>query len=170
MAEQTRVPKLERHLMNESPTFTRRSVLVTGATALLLGTTAANALPRIATSRSNQLAVKGYDTTAYFEHSEPRKGNSAVETQFLGATWRFASRAEAELFLNNPTYYAPQFGGYCTRALSRQRTVPGSPKVWRIYQDKLYLFARPVGGEKFDENRDEMLALAAAYWNTLDLT
>jgi len=156
--------------MKRPTTLTRRSVLIACATTALLGANAAHALPRIATSRSNQLAVKGYDTTAYFEHGEPREGNSAVATQFQGATWRFASPAEAELFLKKPTYYSPQFGGYCTRALSKRRTIPGSPKVWRMHEDKLYLFARPVGGEKFDENRDEMLRLAAAFWTTLELT
>ena len=150
--------------------LTRRSVLVASATTMLLGATTARAVPRIATRGSSQLAIKGYDTTAYFVHSEPREGSTAVEVQFKGATWRFASKADAELFLENPTYYAPQFGGYCTRALSRKRTVPGSAKVWRIHKDKLYLFARPVGGEKFDENRDEMLALATAFWNTLELS
>ena len=111
--------------MNRPPTLTRRSVLIAGATAVLLGTTAASALPRIATSRSKALALKGYDTTAFFEHGEPREGKSTAETEFQGATWRFASPAEAELFLQNPNYYAPQFGGYCTRALSKKRTVPG---------------------------------------------
>jgi len=62
------------------------------------------------------------------------------------------------------------FGGYCIRAMSRKRIVPADPTVWRIYQDKLYIFAAPEGGKKFDEDPEKMISKAQqAYWNTLIL-
>ncbi|MEO1149659.1 MAG: YHS domain-containing (seleno)protein [Pseudomonadota bacterium] len=155
--------------MTNKHTFTRRSVLITGA-AIALTATPAFALPRIATGRFSNLAIKGYDTTSYFQHGEARKGASSTEINYQGATWRFASEDDANIFKADPAAYAPQFGGYCTRALSLEKTVPGNPQVWRIYEDNLYLFVRPVGGTKFDEDPAAMLALASAYWNTLELT
>ncbi|MEL7517684.1 MAG: YHS domain-containing (seleno)protein [Pseudomonadota bacterium] len=139
-------------------------------TAMLFVATPAFATPRFASARFSDLAVRGYDTTAYFEHGEARQGVRANEVEWKGATWRFASAAEADIFRANPDAYAPQFGGYCTRAMSLERITLGDPEVWRIRGDKLYLFARPVGGQKFDDDPDTMIALAQAHWDTLDLT
>jgi len=52
--------------------------------------------------------------------------------------------------------------------MSRMRIVPGDPEVWRIFQGQLYLFARPVGGEVFDEDPVTMIVAAQAHWATLE--
>ncbi|SHH43346.1 hypothetical protein SAMN05444003_3184 [Cognatiyoonia sediminum] len=44
--------------------------------------------------------------------------------------------------------------------MSFKRTVPADPEVWRIHNGKLYMFARPVGGTKFDESPEAMIAKA----------
>ncbi len=87
-----------------------------------------------------QLALKGFDTTAYFTNDSHAKGTSSLIVKWKGANWRFASQKDADLFRNNPDAYAPQFGGYCTRAMSLGREIPADPKVWRIHKDKLYVF------------------------------
>jgi len=155
--------------MTKINSLTRRSVLLTGA-AFALTAAPGFALPRTATGRFSDLAIKGYDTTAYFEHGEARKGNRSAKVEHQGATWRFASETEAALFAAHPAAYAPQFGGYCTRALSLERTVPANPENWRIYEGKLYLFVRAAGADIFDEDPTAMIARAQAYWDTLDLT
>lgn len=155
--------------MTRIQSLTRRSVLLTSA-AFALTAAPAFALQRTATGRFNDLAIKGYDTTAYFEHGEARKGSRSAEVQHQGATWRFASESESALFEADPAAYAPQFGGYCTRALSLERTVPANPENWRLYEGKLYLFVRAAGADVFDEDPAAMIALARAYWETLDLT
>lgn len=154
--------------MTPSPMMTRRTMIALSAAALV--TSPSWATDRFGTSAFSDLAVKGYDTTAYFQYGEARKGDKAHEVEWRGVTWRFASEFDAELFRANPKIYAPQFGGYCTRAMSLKKIVLGDPKVWRIHGDKLYLFARPVGGRKFDETPDAMIAKAQAHWDTLTLT
>ena len=84
-----------------------------------------------------------------------------------GAPWHFATAEDAALFSANPDSYAPRFGGFCTRAMSLKKVVDGDPEVWRMHGDKLYMFARPVGGTYFDKDPDAMIAKAAAYWATL---
>lgn len=155
--------------MTKIKPLTRRSVLLTGA-AFTLTAMPAFALPRTATGRFSNLAIKGYDTTAFFQHSEARKGASSTEIEHQGATWRFETDAEADLFRADPSAYSPQFGGYCTRALSLEKTVPANPENWRMYEGKLYLFVRAAGADIFDEDPAAMIALAQAYWDTLDLT
>lgn len=149
--------------------FTRRSVLLTGA-AFALSATPAFALPRTATGRFNNTAIKGYDTTAYFQHGEARRGDRSFQLEYQGSNWYFAGETETALFEADPTAYGPQYGGYCTRALSLKKTVAANPEHWRIHNGKLYLFVRAAGADLFDEDPDAMIALAQAYWDTLDLT
>lgn len=58
------------------------------------------------------LAVKGYDTVAYFTVGKPVKGKSAYEYKWQGARWRFANQQHLDLFKADPERYAPQYGGY----------------------------------------------------------
>ncbi len=121
---------------------------------------------RISKTRSG-VAIKGFDTTAYFEKGGPAKGAAAHVVEWKGAKWQFATAQEAAMFKADPTAFAPQFGGHCTRAMSIRKVVPGDPKVWRIRGDKLYLFYAPVGRDLFDKGADAMIAKAQAYWDSL---
>ena len=58
------------------------------------------------------LAIKGYDTVAYFTEGKPTKGKSEFEYKWMDAKWRFASARHLEMFRENPEKYAPQYGGY----------------------------------------------------------
>jgi hypothetical protein len=115
-------------------------------------------------------ALRGYDTTAYFKTGTPTDGTDSTTVDWKGAKWRFATTKDAALFLANPNDFAPQFGGYCTRAMSLQKEVPADPEVWRIHNGKLYVFYARKGGEIFDKGRDDMIALAQTHWDTLTLT
>ncbi|PJI84440.1 hypothetical protein BC777_3499 [Yoonia maricola] len=112
-------------------------------------------------------ALGGYDTTAYFNAGVAVDGTDAITANWKGAVWRFATEAEATLFRANPEEYAPQFGGYCTRAMSLGQEVPGDPEVWRIHDGKLYVFFAARGGRFFDSGPVEMIALAQTHWDTL---
>lgn len=114
-------------------------------------------------------ALDGYDTTAYFSSGAATDGADATTVNWKGAIWRFALPEDAALFQANPEAYAPQFGGYCTRAMSLTQEVPGDPEVWRIHNGKLYVFFAARGGRLFDRGPDEMVALAQAHWGTLTL-
>lgn len=114
-------------------------------------------------------ALKGYDTTTYFNAGAATRGSDASSVSWKGAIWRFASAEDAALFSANPDAYAPQFGGYCTRAMSLGNEVPGDPEVWRIYGNKLYVFFAARGGDAFDQGQDQMIARAQAHWDTLTL-
>jgi hypothetical protein len=148
---------------------TRRDVLIAsvfvGGVSLALPVLAKG---RVAKDAATGAAIRGYDTTAYFLKNTPTPGSEVYAVSWKGATWRFVSQDEADLFASNPESYAPQFGGYCTRAASFNKLVPADPEVWRIRGNKLYLFARPIGGTKFDDGADAMIKKAQAFWSTLD--
>ena len=150
-----------------SPSLLARRDFIKYATA---GAAAVVALPAYASDRIakvNGKAIKGYDTTAYFHRGAPQKGSPSTTVEWKGATWQFATAADAEKFRSNPEGYSPQFGGFCTRAMSKGIVVNGDPEVWRIYGQHLYLFARPVGRDHFDKGEDAMIAKAKANWKKL---
>lgn len=148
-------------------TISRRRVFFTGAGALLTTSLSLKAATMRVAVNDTGTAIDGYDTTAYWNVSEPRKGTSNHAVTWNGVEWWFSSAKDAQRFNATPEAFAPQFGGYCTRAMSFNKIVNGDPEVWRIYQGKLYLFALPVGGRKFDKGQDAMIAKAQAYWDTL---
>ncbi len=87
----------------------------------------------------SSLAVDGHDPVAYFTEGRPVAGSRALESEYNGATWRFASAANKAAFDAEPARYAPQYGGYCAWAVSEGYTAKGDPANWRIVDSKLYL-------------------------------
>ena len=90
---------------------------------------------------SSGLALKGYDPVAYFEAGKPTAGDSQFSYEWSGATWQFSSAANRDLFAQSPESYAPQFGGFCSFAVSKGVTADISPNAWHISDGALYLFA-----------------------------
>jgi len=89
--------------------------------------------------KSNGIAIRGYDTVAYFTQGEPVKGSSEYSTEWMGATWQFSSEEHLNTFVASPQTYAPQYGGYCAYGVSQGYLVKIEPEQWRIVDDKLYL-------------------------------
>lgn len=93
----------------------------------------------IYTSGSSNVAIKGYDTVAYFTEKKPVKGNKTMSAEYNGATWYFSSTHNLDAFISNPEKYVPQYGGYCAYAVSRKTTASINPKAFNVYDGKLYL-------------------------------
>ena len=87
----------------------------------------------------NGIAIRGYDTVAYFTQGKPVKGDEQFSTQWEGATWRFSSQDNLDLFTADPEKYAPQYGGYCAYGVAQGSLVKIEPDLWSIVDDKLYL-------------------------------
>lgn len=92
---------------------------------------------------SSKLAVSGYDPVAYFVVGKPVKGNRAFTSTHAGAQFVFASAANKATFDADPAKYAPQFGGYCSWAVSQGYTASTDPQAWKIVGGKLYLNYSP---------------------------
>jgi YHS domain-containing protein len=85
------------------------------------------------------LAIDGYDPVAYFTEGRPVKGEAKFEHEYGGATYRFASEANRDLFAKDPAKYAPQYGAFCAYAVSKGYTADTDPLAWKIVDGKLYL-------------------------------
>jgi len=85
------------------------------------------------------IAIRGYDTVAYFTQGKPVKGDKAISTDWNGAMWLFSSQEHKNLFLAQPEKYAPQYGGYCAYGVANDYLVKIEPEQWQIVDDQLYL-------------------------------
>ena len=85
------------------------------------------------------IAIKGYDTVAYFKDGKPVKASGQYSHSWNGATWQFSSEETRNLFAADPAKYAPQFGGYCAWAVGHGYTANIDPEAWKIIEGKLYL-------------------------------
>ena len=113
------------------------------------------------------LAVSGYDAVAYFTTGKPVKGLPAFEHKWNGARWRFASAKHRDLFVKEPAKYAPQYGGYCAWAVSRNYTAPSDPNAWRIVNGKLYLNYNLQVREMWTPNATDRIRTGDANWPKL---
>lgn len=85
------------------------------------------------------IAIDGTDPVAYFTQSKPVAGKSNITHDWNGVTWRFSTPENRDSFAADPARYAPQFGGYCSWAVSQGYTASTTPEAWRIVDGKLYL-------------------------------
>ncbi len=114
------------------------------ASLLLVFVLLAPAAPAAALSPVNRtlfggVAIDGYDPVAFFTDSRPVEGRKEFAYEWNGATWRFASVAHRDLFVQEPARYAPQYGGYCAWAVSQGYTAGIDPEAWTIRDGKLFL-------------------------------
>jgi hypothetical protein len=87
----------------------------------------------------SNVAISGYDTVAYFTEGKPVKGSDKFETIWRDAAWRFSSQENLDLFKQDPTKYAAQYGGYCAWAMAQGKTASIDPEIWYLEGGKLYL-------------------------------
>src|SRR5579862_9841692 len=73
-------------------------------------------------ANSQGVAIQGFDTVAYFTQSQALKGDARFSYRWMGATWLFSSSGNRDAFAKEPERYAPQFGGYCSWAVSNNYT------------------------------------------------
>lgn len=109
-------------------------------------------------------ALKGFDAVAYFTVSNAVRGNQSYEFVWNGARWRFANAENLGRFKADPAAFAPQFGGYCSYAVSRGYTADGDPRAWKVVDGKLYLNYDLNVKEKWEQDQKENIDKASENW------
>ncbi len=153
----------------------RRSAGRFGAAAflLLLGIGALTTSPVIAAEENpvfttrGDVAIRGYDPVAYFTEEKPVKGSREITLGWQGATWRFATAENRDLFAADPEKYAPQYGGYCAWAVSRDYTAATDPDAFTLVNGKLYLNYNAKVMKQWLEERDANIESADKNWPTV---
>ena len=123
--------------------------------------------PQINSGHFNKRAISGYDVISYWNDGKPMQGNAEISTEYLGATWLFATEKNKAQFLENPGHYIPQYGGYCAYAASRNAVADIDPSAWTIWNGKLYLNFSPFIKRKWESDIDANIELADGFWPAL---
>ena len=110
------------------------------------------------------VALHGYDPVAYFTNGKPVPGTAQFEYTWSDVKWRFSSAANRDAFAKAPSMYAPQFGGYCAWAVSRNYTADVDPAAFAVVNGKLYLNYSTLIQARWRLDRDGNIAKADANW------
>ena len=110
------------------------------------------------------VAIKGYDTVAYFQDGRAIKGSESFTFQWHGMVWHFQTKENRDLFAANPEKYAPQYDGFCAWAMTEERKAITDPEVWKIVDGKLYLNCSQEAYEKWRRNIPGHIKKADAIW------
>ena len=130
-------------------------ILRCAALLLVAFTTLAHAAEPVSTGWLSGAANWGKDT-GWFLSADVKashqvvEGNSTFTVQYLGAPWRFASKASADRFAANPAAYVPQYNGHCSNGLSLgEGLIRTDGSVWEFFGDKLHLFYAERGRQRW---------------------
>ncbi len=113
---------------------------------------------------ADNVSIMGYDAVAYFTEGQPTKGTHEFAFSWQDAQWRFANARNRDLFATKPERYAPQFGGFCSMAMTRGEVKVIDPEAWAIVDGKLYLSFSKRGIRKFRRNPADNIKKAEAAW------
>jgi YHS domain-containing protein len=116
---------------------------------------------------ADTVAIKGYDTVAYFKDGKALKGNESYSFRWHAMTWYFLSEENRDLFAANPEKYAPQYDGNCAWAMTESRKAITNPEVWRIVDGKLYLNCSVSAYEKWIKDIPGNIRKADKNWSKL---
>jgi hypothetical protein len=141
--------------------FSVRTAITAAAVSLALGGVASATEP---IDTEDGLAVRGYDTVAFFKENAARKGRPKFTHRWQGATWLFQNAENRDAFVAAPEKYAPQYGGYCAWAVGHDYTAPGDPEVWTILDGRLFLNYNTKVQEKWNPERAKWIAEGDKNW------
>ena len=115
-------------------------------------------------SPMSNIAIKGYDTVAYFKDGKAMKGDKSFTYLWHDMTWYFSTKENRDLFASSPVKYAPQYDGYCAWAMTEARIAVTDPEVWKIVDGKLYLNCSRSAYEKWSKDISGNIKKADMNW------
>jgi hypothetical protein len=103
-----------------------------GLSATALGALVMTALGHPARSDEPRLSISGYDPVAYFTDGKPVQGKAEFEYLWHKLRWHFANGEHRDLFVKEPSRYAPQYDGYCAMGVTNGDAAHRTPSIPRL--------------------------------------
>lgn len=114
------------------------------------------------------IAAVGYDVVAFFTKGEALKGDKNITATHDGATYRFVSTDNRDLFLKDPAALAPQYGGYGAMGVRVGKKLrPERSPAWQVSGEKLFLFIDDGTKAMWNEEAERNEKIARAIWDTI---
>ena len=109
------------------------------------------------------IGLEGFCPVLLHDKREWVAGNEAVTADYRGVRYVFSSESSRDVFLKNPTIYAPQDLGCDAVVLTdTQRAVTGSIRFGAFFDQKLYLFQSPENRDQFKQNPLKFVRIRSA--------
>jgi hypothetical protein len=112
----------------------------------------------------HDLAMRGADVVAYFTDGAHLPGRPEHALKWRGAVWQFDRVETMAAFEMDPLAYSPQFGGYCTLAMSFGMISPCDPDAFLVHDGALYLCSSPLAMIGLRRDIPGRIAAARANW------
>lgn len=137
-----------------------------GAFAVAIGVAifATSAMADETIFQEDGVAIRGYDTVAYFTQDKAVKGTNEFTAEYEDAVWHFANTENRDMFVKNPEKYAPQYDGYCAFGAAQGYVVEVDPTQWTVMNGKLYLNYSHKVQQRWSEEPDYFIREANAKW------
>lgn len=127
------------------------------------------------------VAAKGYDVVSYRAEPDasgvttPVMGLDSITATYLDYTFYFSSAENKAKFEENPEYYAPRWGGFCSLGIAWEQDTwsvlglgpPSDPLSWRIMSDGYLHFFKDYRAQLQvynDYGEDETLQAGGNFW------
>lgn len=114
-------------------------------------------------------AIQGYDPVSYYISGRSNKGDVAYQYTYKNSAWSFQNEENLERFKADPEKFLPLYNGFCAYEISEGRVVESDPKVWHIYNKKLYLFSDERSRQLWFRDITQMIDKAQKEWMKLTL-
>lgn len=92
----------------------------------------------------NGIANFGFDVVAYHTTFTPTRGTDTYVADYNGAVFWFASAGNRDVFLSDPSAFAPAYDGHCAFALTDHKKLLVDPEAFSIVD--------PETGELVDQS------------------
>ena len=118
-----------------------------------------------------KLAIQGYDPVAYFKQGKAVKGKKEIAAMYDGVVYYFSMSVNKDYFLNSPSKFEPQYGGWCAFAMGdSNEKVSVNPETFKIIDGKLYLYYNAFFNntlKSWNKNEPTLKKKADANWNQM---
>ena len=109
------------------------------------------------------IGLEGFCPVLLHDKREWVAGNDAVTADYRGVRYVFSSESNRNVFLKNPSTYAPQDLGCDAVVLTdTQRAITGSIRFGAFFDQKLYLFQSPENRDQFKQNPLKFVRIRSA--------
>lgn len=141
--------------------------------AKLAALLASIALPALAADEYNTSSgVTGAGAPLGFHGTDPvarlqgslMQGVSDHTVVHDGVSYYFATAEAAAAFQADPAAHLPQFGGFCTLAVSLGKKFDGDPRYADVRNGNLYVFVNAAVFESYLKDPEGTIAKAEATW------
>ena len=109
-------------------------------------------------------ALDGYCPVCYISAGKAVEGKPEHSASYKGKTYHFVSDDVKKTFIKEPTKWLPQYDGYCAYGIAKGKKVESDPKIFTVYEGKLYLNKSKNIGNRFDKKPQVYIKDADARW------